>query len=311
MKTILSHLLRSRSSFHKSRDAVNFMLCKDRCPHVTHTYLFNAMLVKKDGRLLSTTSNMVDESIKGEKPERVKVSPLPTGKILVLGGNGFVGSHICREAIEYGLAVCSLSRSGRPSLCDSWADSESMIWLRGDLLSPDSMKDALSGVTSVISCIGGFGSNSHMYRINGTANINAVRAAADQGVERFVYISAADFGLVNYILQGYYEGKRATERELLAKYPHGGVILRPGFIHGTRRVGRIKLPLSVIGAPLEMLLQYAKPLTHIPLVGPLFIPPVKVTSVAKVAVKAAIDPSVPSGILDVYKIRKYVTELSA
>lgn len=27
------------------------------------------------------------------------------------------------------------------------------------------------------------------------------------GVKRFVYVSAADFGLVNYLLQGYYEGK--------------------------------------------------------------------------------------------------------
>lgn len=27
------------------------------------------------------------------------------------------------------------------------------------------------------------------------------------GVQRFVYISAADFGVVNYLLRGYYEGK--------------------------------------------------------------------------------------------------------
>jgi hypothetical protein len=27
------------------------------------------------------------------------------------------------------------------------------------------------------------------------------------GVKRFIYISAADFGVVNYLLQGYYEGK--------------------------------------------------------------------------------------------------------
>lgn len=32
-----------------------------------------------------------------------------------------------------------------------------------------------------ISCVGGFGSNSHMVRINGTANINAVQAAAEGG----------------------------------------------------------------------------------------------------------------------------------
>ena len=33
-----------------------------------------------------------------------------------------------------------------------------------------------------------------------------------------------------------------------------GVILRPGFIYGTRRVGSMKLPLGVIGSPLEMVL---------------------------------------------------------
>lgn len=34
------------------------------------------------------------------------------------------------------------------------------------------------------------------------------------------------------------------------------MILRPGFIHGTRRVGSVKLPLSVIGSPLEMVRFY-------------------------------------------------------
>jgi len=39
---------------------------------------------------------------------------------------------------------------------------------------------------------------------------------------------------------------------LLSKFTYGGVILRPGFIHGTRRVGSVKIPLSVVGAPMEM-----------------------------------------------------------
>lgn len=104
-----------------------------------------------------------------------------------------------------------------------------------------------------------------------------------------------------------------------------GVFLRPGFVHGTRRVGNVKLPLSIVGAPLEMVrcvcsgvvfwpqgwlwllwflqvLQHAKLLTRIPLIGPLFIPPVHVSSVAKVAVRAATDPAFPPGILDVYSI---------
>ncbi|KAG2400372.1 uncharacterized protein HKW66_Vig0097740 [Vigna angularis] len=157
------------------------------------------------GRNLCTDSNKVDEPFKTEEAETVNVPPPPTEKLLVLGGNGFVGSHICREALERGLSVASISRSGRSSLHDSWAGN--VTWYKGNILSTDSLKEALNGVTAVISCVGGFGSNSYMYKINGTANINAIRAASDQGVKRFVYISAADFGVVNYLLQGYYQGK--------------------------------------------------------------------------------------------------------
>ncbi|KAB2027894.1 hypothetical protein ES319_D05G064100v1 [Gossypium barbadense] len=268
----------------------------------------SAMGGPKNGRFLSTESNKIDEPFKVEEAETVNVPPPPSEKLLVLGGNGFVGSHICREALNRGLAVASLSRSGGSSLHDSWA--KNVTWHKGNLLSFDSWKEALDGVTSVISCIGGFGSNSYMYKINGTANINAIRAAGDKGVKRFVYISAADFGLANYLLKGYYEGKRAAETELLTKFPYGGVILRPGFIHGTRTVGSMKLPLGVIGSPLEMVLQHAKPLNQLPLVGPLFTPPVNVTAVAKVAVRAATDPVFPPGIVDVYGIQRFSQQMS-
>ncbi|KAM5564609.1 hypothetical protein ABKV19_018938 [Rosa sericea] len=257
---------------------------------------------------LSGESNKVDEPFKVEEAETIQVPPPPTEKLLVLGGNGFVGSHVCREALDRGLSVGSLSRSGRSKLHDSWANN--VTWYQGNLLSPDSWKDALDGVTSVISCVGGFGSNSYMYKINGTANINAIRAASEHGVKRFVYVSAADFGLVNYLLRGYYEGKRAAETEILTKFPYGGVILRPGFIYGTRSVGSIKLPLGVIGSPLEMLFQQTRPLNQLPLVGPLFTPPVNVTAVAKVAVRAATDPVFPPGIVDIYGIQRYTQHKS-
>lgn len=285
-KTIISRLLHSQSP----------PFLKPQC------YQDSSLFAARIGRFLSTGSEKVDGSSKLEEAEREEFTP-PREKLLVLGGNGFVGSHICIEALAHGLNVSSLSRSGKSSLHDPWAND--IIWHQGDLLSPDSLGNALNGVTSVISCVGGFGSNSYMYDINGTANINAIRAASEQGVKRFVYISAADFGLVNYLLKGYFAGKRSTETELLDKFQHGGAILRPGFIHGTRRVGSVRLPLSIIGAPLEMVLRHAKPLTRLPLIGPLFIPPVNVTSVAKVAVRAAVDPAFPSGVVDVYGIRQY------
>ncbi|ONK79000.1 uncharacterized protein A4U43_C01F1840 [Asparagus officinalis] len=257
----------------------------------------------QSGRLLSTESNRGDEPFKDQEAEPVNVPPPPSEKLLVLGGNGFVGSHVCEEALKHGLSVSSLSRSGRSSIREPWADK--VVWHQGSLLIPDSLKDVMNGVSAVISCVGGFGSNSHMYKINGTANINAIRAAAETGVKRVVYISAADFGVVNYLLQGYYEGKRAAEAELLSRFAYGGVILRPGFIHGTRQVGSMKLPLGVIGSPLEMALKQAKPLNCLPLVGPLFTPPVSASAVAKVAVRAATDPVFPPGIVDAYGILRY------
>ncbi|KAJ4815669.1 NAD(P)-binding Rossmann-fold superfamily protein [Rhynchospora pubera] len=231
------------------------------------------------------------------------MDPPSPDQLLVLGGNGFVGSHVCKEALDRGLSVSSLSRSGRPSVQAPWADK--VVWHKGNLLEPASLKDAMSKVSAVISCVGGFGTNSQMYKINGTANINAIRVAAEQGVKRFAYISAADFGFVNFLLQGYYEGKRAAEAELLSKFTYGGVIIRPGFIHGTRQVGSLKVPLGLIGSPLEMLLQHAKPLNKLPVLGPLLTPPVSAASVAKVAVRAATDPVFPPGIVDVYGILRY------
>ncbi|MED6203622.1 hypothetical protein PIB30_001320 [Stylosanthes scabra] len=281
MRTLVSRLIHSNPSFSR----------------------LNVTAISKNARSFTNDSNKVDEPFKVEEAETVNTPPPPTDKLLVLGGNGFVGSHICREALDRGLSVASLSRSGRSSLHDSWAAN--VVWYKGNLLSGDPLKEAFNGVTAVISCVGGFGSNSYMYKINGTANINAIRAAAEQGVKRFVYISAADFGVVNFLLRGYYEGKRAAETELLTRFPYGGVILRPGFIYGTRTVGSMKIPLGAIGSPMEMVLQHAKPLSQIPLVGPLMTPPVNVTNVAKVAVRAATDPVFPPGIIDVYGIQRY------
>ncbi|KAI0496628.1 hypothetical protein KFK09_022949 [Dendrobium nobile] len=255
----------------------------------------------RNGRLLSTGSNKVEETFKVEEAETVKPEAPEPEKVLVLGGNGFVGSHVCKEALQQGLSVSSFSRSGRASIQESWADS--VVWHQGSLLVQDSLKNAMNDVSAVVSCVGGFGSYSHMYKINGTANINAIRTAAEQGVKRFVYISAADFGLVNYLLRGYYDGK-ITAVSLINLF-FAGVILRPGFIYGTRQVGGLKIPLGVIGSPLEMILQHAKPLNKVPVFGPLLTPPVSVTAVAKVAVRAATDQVFPPGIVDVYGILRF------
>lgn len=54
-------------------------------------------------------------------------------QLLVLGGNGFVGSHVCKEALERGLPVLSLNRykTSLPNVTFDWARRES-ISISGD-----------------------------------------------------------------------------------------------------------------------------------------------------------------------------------
>lgn len=50
-----------------------------------------------------------------------------------------------------------------------------------------------------------------------------------------------------FVLQGYFQGKRNAELAMAEAYPDQGVCLRPGFIHGTRYVSGVGVPLSFIG----------------------------------------------------------------
>ncbi|KAI5673577.1 hypothetical protein M9H77_13941 [Catharanthus roseus] len=123
-------------------------------------------------RFICTGSNKTDEPLKVEEADTISAPPPPSEKLLVLGGNGFVGSHICKEALNRGLTIASLSSSSAALLAftepiddivymfkgDKVASPSPVIifWLtshmkaRGNLLSTDSWKEALKGATSVV-----------------------------------------------------------------------------------------------------------------------------------------------------------------
>jgi hypothetical protein len=54
----------------------------------------------------------------------------------------------------------------------------------------------------------------------------------------------------NFLLKGYFQGKKDAEARLFERFPGGGVALRPGFVYGTRAVGSASIPLGLVGAPL-------------------------------------------------------------
>ncbi|GAA96779.1 uncharacterized protein L969DRAFT_54435 [Mixia osmundae IAM 14324] len=80
-----------------------------------------------------------------------------THKLLCIGGNGFVGSAICKTAISRGWQVHSLSRSGKPYASDKGhqpAWSKRVNWHSGSALEPDTYKHVLAECTAVVNATG-------------------------------------------------------------------------------------------------------------------------------------------------------------
>ncbi|CAA0843255.1 Uncharacterized protein - chloroplastic [Striga hermonthica] len=219
------------------------------------------------------------------------VAEVKTERIVILGGSGFVGSAICKAAVSKGIEVTSISRSGRPSYSGSWVDQ--VTWLTGDVFYAN-WDEVLPGATAVVSTLGGFGSEEQMQRINGEANVVAVNAAKEYGIPKFILISVHDYNLPSFLLSsGYFTGKRKAESEVLSKYPSSGVVFRPGFIYGKRKVDGFEIPLDLIGEPLEKLLNavenFTKPLNSLPASDLVLAPPVSVDDLASAVVNAIND----------------------
>ncbi|KAH9079529.1 mitochondrial protein [Lactarius deliciosus] len=78
-------------------------------------------------------------------------------KLLVVGGNGFIGSAVCRVALRHGYQVTSISSSGRPfqtpkGHTPTW--TEKVEWLTADALRPETYSHLLPGVSAVVHTLG-------------------------------------------------------------------------------------------------------------------------------------------------------------
>ncbi|GAB7009306.1 complex I NDUFA9 subunit family protein [Halorubrum trueperi] len=109
-------------------------------------------------------------------------------KVLVAGGTGFIGSHLCRALAEGGHEVTALSRSAE----DTPDGVEAAI---GDVTDYDSIVDAVDGHDSVVNLVAlsplfePKGGNVMHDRIHRGGTENLVRAAEAGGVDRFVQLS--------------------------------------------------------------------------------------------------------------------------
>lgn len=195
----------------------------------------------------------------------MNVSESTALKVVIYGGNGFVGTHVAKELAGRHLAgrhietVC-LSRTGHKPLHlieESW--SENVRWCKGDASKPD--LELLKTTTSLICLVGSpplptFSRESYeqQYFMNGVTNGNAIDAAADAGVKRLVLLSAQIPRVMRTDKFAYFKGKQYAQTRAKAfaerSDAHSAVIIEPGVVTGRRHLENGKsIPLNKIMWP--------------------------------------------------------------
>ncbi|HEX8696012.1 MAG TPA: NAD-dependent epimerase/dehydratase family protein [Longimicrobium sp.] len=202
-------------------------------------------------------------------------------KVMVLGGNGFIGRAVCRAAVERGHEVAALARSGAPRGEAAWIGA--VEWVVADALDPGAWSRHLAGCDAVVHCVGIIAENREhdltFERVNGDSAVVAVREAERAGVGAFVFFSAA--AKPPLVPAAYLAAKRRAEAAILAARPRP-VVFRPGFVYGPGRP--ITYPAAAL-VRLGMLL---------PGLGRLArrARPIHVAAAARAALRAAADPAV-------------------
>ena len=112
-------------------------------------------------------------------------------RVLVAGGTGFIGTHLCRELDERGHDVTALARN--PDEADLSGGVEAVA---GDVTAYDSVLAAAEGQDAVVNLVAlsplfrPRGGDEMHDRIHRGGTENCVRAAEEAGVDRFLQMSA-------------------------------------------------------------------------------------------------------------------------
>jgi len=152
-----------------------------------------------------------------------------SGKLVVLmGGSGFLGSHVAQALLGRGARVRIASRDPDKAWgLKPLANLGQIQFARCDATKRASVERAVAGADAVVNCIGSFSGN--LMRLMGEAPGWMAEAAAAGGAEAFVHVSA--IVPESHAGNRYAEAKRAGEKRVRAAFPNA-TILRPSLMFG-------------------------------------------------------------------------------
>lgn len=169
---------------------------------------------------------------------------MKNSKIILFGGNGFVGTQIAKELVTRNVETVCVSRTGAmPTHLKSVDWAQQVDWMQGDALNPD--PELFTDATVVVSLIGSppvptFSKEAYAKQLamNSEPNLSVIAAAGEFAVPRLVLLGAHLPSMIQTDKFAYAKGKRLCEEAAHAFVQESGqasaVILKPTAIYGTR-----------------------------------------------------------------------------
>jgi dihydroflavonol-4-reductase len=125
--------------------------------------------------------------------------------VLVIGANGFLGSHVTRQLVSDGEDVRVMVRDGANTV---GIDDLKTTRFVGDIWNNDALREAMTGVDVVYYCVvdtrGWLRDPAPLFHTNVDGTRNVLEVAKDAGLRRFIFTSS-------YVTVGRKRGRVATE----------------------------------------------------------------------------------------------------
>jgi len=162
-------------------------------------------------------------------------------KLVVPGGNGFIGREICRVAVMNGHDVAAFARSGRPDPAPATRPWASQVeWRAAGVFVPQAWRDLLDRADAVVHCIATIRQdveqNVTFDRVNAESAIVVAEEATAADVDTFVFLSVRN--KPPFVSGRFLAAKRRAEHEIPNRHPDlRFVSLRPNLVYGADRLG--------------------------------------------------------------------------
>ncbi len=161
-----------------------------------------------------------------------KATPKRAPKIVVIGGTGFVGSHIVKALAKEGYLIHVVARDAVAGAhLKPYGDVGQISVTSGNVLEPDSIRPALKGAQAVIYLPGLLfeTASQHFSEIHAHAPAQIAHISKEEGVTQFIFMSA--LGVDNASKSAYARTKYEGEKKV-REARTDATILRPSVIFG-------------------------------------------------------------------------------